>query len=261
MTDPVTVLQAISTLVQAGAAVAIVILTVQLVGATRRYADTTRDQFEEMGRQREAMRLQLAEMVHQREADLIPAIHITSARVIEQGKSSPAGMVLGIGLRNVGKGPALSVYAHLRHPQFDATRHGFMEIEKGVRLESGVVTPRHVEFADKKFVSSTAPLLLSDGEDIEVCLRVGDVHTGSELQSEGGEVFVECRDLLGNWWRTRMSIKFGFVRTGTSNTYSNFELAAQDQTERYVRIAKPRLLQETLAVNDSPLEADEIGAL
>ena len=90
-----------------------------------------------MGRQREAMRLQLAEMIRQREAELTPALHIVAARVIEQGQNTPSRMVLGVTLRNVGKGPALSVYAHIRHPQFDATRHGFMEVQKGLRIETG----------------------------------------------------------------------------------------------------------------------------
>lgn len=238
-----TLLQQSSSGIQALSAVAIAVLTFWLGRLTRRYADTAG--------------YQVAQMVLQRESELRPVLHVVSARVIEQGQNTPSRMVIGVALRNVGRGPALSVYGHIRHPQFDATRDGFMEVQRGVQLESGVQTPRQVEFAEKRFVSSTGPLLLQPNEEMEVCLRVGDVRLGSGLQSEGGEVFVECRDLLGKWWRTRMGLKLGF--TSANNEYRDFSVVSQDQTERFVRIVKPRLVQETLVVDDAPLESDEVA--
>ena len=284
MPDAMTIFQGAATAVQAVSAGIIAWLTYSLSRSTGRYADTAGSQFEEMGLQRhamgeqldqmklqreemasqrkemelqrEAMGLQVHEMVREREAELRPAVHIDAGRVINEGESAPFHMLLGFALRNVGKGPALSVYGYLTHPQFKGFRHGVMKVRRGHRLETGVKVEQ-VEFEERELESTSGPILLSPGDEIEIALMTGEGSAGPELRAEGGQLIVEYRDLLGNWWRTRMQVRVGC--TSSAGRYYNCAVVPQDQTEQFRRIVAPRIKQETVAVDESPWEADELA--
>lgn len=204
MPDWPTWVQAAAAIVQAAAAVVIVRLTVRLAKANDALANATNSYAQ-------SAREQVSELVRARLALVQPYVEVVQCSI--GGRVDPylQGLEIGVELRNMGAGPALSLRSRLDHP-----RLGFKAQAQSVTIPPGETAP--VTFTVQ--TSSTDPS--------------GIAMPKSML------LLIEYRDVAGRWWESTMPLTLGYTREA-NGTYQSPGVAVEDQQTAIRPIDQPSI--------------------
>jgi hypothetical protein len=193
------------------------------------------------------MHAQRAEMQRQREADLQPYVHVdTDMSGAVRLVGARIKTAVRVAVRNVGKGPALSVCSRLRHPWIKFVIPVHVDDESG-----GWTDEPSPEGAEESGVL----LLEPHGEGHFVGFAVGEAPTGQRT-IDPATIVVEYRDLLGRWWATELLIHFG-GQLGpdgfTADGFTDAQAVALDQEERVYPLPGPRIYQDRITEQPTPV--------
>jgi hypothetical protein len=211
LADLVTWFDLHGTAVQAFAALITVALTLVIIVAAVWAALSAGRQARQAARQVEIAREQVREAIEARLAAVRPYLHV------ERGDADGpdlAGLKIGVVIRNVGVGPALSTRVRMHHNRLGIQRVG----------------------------EHNNPILCGAGAAFEAWFTA----TGGGLQEyplpPDVDVGVEYRDLAGQWWRTRVQIALGLPHHSVKGD-SVADSALRDQAESVYQIRGPAMHQ------------------
>jgi len=230
--------------IQAVGVILQVVTTLVLIGVTIWYAWTTHRQADLMKEQVAYSALQIAQTKETRHQALHPYIHVASVSISlqedidpmerEQEQSQGSGIVphclsITCSLQNLGQGPALGVKLYFQHPTLNPSP----------TIQPFIIGANSVAPTCRAADHCTS-VVLADSVDL----------------NKDAILWIEYRDIFGQWFATRAPVMIEWNRDGFGRPPRVVRIITSDQGQEIRRIKSTHFPEDTLAVNQQMLSTD-----